>query len=45
MNLEINEITGAGNLENERIVFKVLIDDELGFYGVFKTKKTGQTTV
>ena len=45
MNLEINKITDAGNLENERIIFKVLVDDELGFYGVFKTKKTGETTV
>lgn len=45
MNIEINKITDAGSLENERIILKVLIDDELGFYGAFKTKKTGTTTV
>ncbi len=45
MNIEINKITDAGSLEKERIIFNVLLDDELGFYGAFKTKKTGPTAV
>lgn len=45
MHIEINKIVDPGVLEKERVVLKVLIDDELGFYGAFKSKKTGEKTI
>lgn len=45
MNMEISKIADSNDINKERIIFKVLLDEELGFYGVFKSKKTGEKTV
>ena len=45
MNVEIFKITDGGVLKDERIILKVIVDDFLGSYAVFKTKKTGENTV
>src|SRR3989344_1166940 len=45
MNLVIQKIIAPGDLENERDVFEVRDDDEVGFYGVFKTIEVGENTV
>lgn len=45
MNIEISKIMDPGIPESERVLLKVLLDDELGFYGAFKTKKTSEETI
>lgn len=45
MKLKIERIENAGILEKERIVLRVLTDDEIGRYIILKTKKMGGTAV
>ena len=45
MKLKIERIEDAGVLEKERIVFSVLANEDVGRYVVFKSKKTGETSV
>ena len=45
MKFKINGIEDAGNLEKERIVLKVLEDEDVGRYAIFKTTKVGDTLV
>jgi len=45
MNLLIKKIVDPGNLVNERIILEVQNDDNIGFYGIFKTIETGEETV
>ncbi len=44
MNIELKKILDSKIIEKERITFKTLVDDNIGFYGVFKTKKAGEKT-
>lgn len=45
MNLAIQKIVTPGKLDTERVLFKVLAEEAIGFYGVFKTVETGENTV
>ena len=40
MNITINQFEDVNNIEQERIIFKVLLPDMLGNYAVFSTVKT-----
>lgn len=45
MNIKISSIVDTKNLDKERIVFKVIEDDFLGAYQVYKSKKIGEKGV
>ena len=40
MSLEVNNIKNRGEIEDERVVFKVLLDCDLGMYITFKSTDT-----
>lgn len=39
MNLTITKVVDIGDITNERIVMKALIDLDIGRYGIFRTRK------
>src|SRR3989344_1075083 len=45
MNFLIDKVIDSGKLASERVIFKAQNDDNIGFYGVFKTVEAGQATV
>lgn len=45
MNLEIDKFMDAGLLDTERVILKVVSNDDLGQYALFKTKRTDEKSV
>lgn len=45
MSLTIKKIVKPGVIADERVIFNVTDDTDVGFFGVFKTIQTGESTV
>lgn len=45
MNIKKDKIINAGVISDERVSLEVLVDDKLGYYGIFKSKKIGEDSV
>jgi hypothetical protein len=45
MNLKLTKFEDSGNLEKERLVILAVGDVQVGFFCIYKTIKSGETTV